>query len=188
MGRSGSGKGTQIALLKEYLEENKLSVHHFESGNLFRSMIKSEGYASDRLRDFLNSGNLAPDFLTDWLLVNNLVQHLNSSEQILILDGYPRTLHQVQTLEDTLAFYERRNIIVLHVEVSEAEVRKRMIERGRGDDTNMEAVENRIRFYNQEVLPTLELLRTKDNYHVVDINGEGDINNIQESIRSALIK
>lgn len=187
MGRSGSGKGTQIALLKQFLETQNESVYHFESGNLFREMIKADGYTSDQLRSLIEKGILIPDFFTDWLLVNNLNQNLKNKDQILILDGYPRTMTQAQTLDDALSFYGRsENIVVIHVEVSEDEVRRRMIERGRGDDTNVEAVENRIRFYNEKVLPTLDSLRNKNNYTVIDINGEGDIDDIQESIKSAL--
>lgn len=187
MGRSGSGKGTQIALLKEFLENNNKSVYHFESGNLFRNMIKGEGYTSDQLRDILKKGQLVPDFFTDWLLVDGLNDNLKTKDQILILDGYPRTSIQAETLGEALDFYGRyENILVVNVDVSEGEVRRRMIERGRGDDTRMEAVENRIKFYNEKVLPSLEKLRLKEEYTVVDINGEGDISNIQKLIISAL--
>lgn len=189
MGRSGSGKGTQIALLKEFLENNNESVYHFESGNLFREMIRAEGYTSDQLRNLIEKGILIPDFFTDWLLVNNLNKNLVNQDQVLILDGYPRTIAQVNTLGQALSFYGReKDIAVVHVEVSEEEVRRRMIERGRGDDIDMEAVENRIKFYNEKVIPSLELLRTKENYTVIDINGEGDIDDIQELIKSALVK
>lgn len=186
MGRSGSGKGTQIELLKKFLENNNQLVYHFESGNLFRSMIKAEGYSSDKLRTFLDSGNLVPDFLTDWLLINNLINNLENNKQILILDGYPRTMNQVDTLASALLYYDRKDVVVLHIEVSEQEVRRRMYERARGDDMDIEAIENRIEYYNQKVLPTIEKLRNKDNYKVIDIDGEGDINRIQDSIKQIL--
>jgi adenylate kinase len=187
MGRSGSGKGTQIALLKQHLNSHNHDVYHFESGNLFREMIKGEGYTSDKLREFLKTGALVPDFFTDWLLVNGLVENLNSKAETLILDGYPRTRNQAETLDQALEYYQRNsNVVVLHIEVSEEEVRRRMIERGRGDDINREAVENRIHFYNQEVLPTLASLRMKDNYSVIDINGEGNIDDIQAIVKKAL--
>lgn len=188
MGRSGSGKGTQIGLLKEFLEENNESVYHFESGNLFREMIKGSGYTSDQLRDILKKGQLVPDFFTDWLLVNNLNTHLIDNDQIVILDGYPRTIAQAQTLQEALSFYGRSdNIIIIHVDVSENEVRRRLQGRGRGDDVDMGAVENRIQFHNEQVLPTIEYLREQENYSVIDIDGEGDIDSIQESIKLAMI-
>lgn len=187
MGRSGSGKGTQIELLKKYLQEHNQDVYHFESGNLFRGMIKGEGYTSDRLREILKKGELVPDFFTDWLLVNGLVNNLNNQDQVLILDGYPRTQPQSETLDTALEYYGRKEgVAVLHIEVSEDEVRRRMIERGRGDDIDMDAVNNRIRFYNEKVLPTIEDLRGRDNYTVIDINGEGDIDDIQKTIQSTI--
>ena len=186
MGRSGSGKGTQIALLKEYLSENA-DVYHFESGHLFREMIKGEGYTSDAIRDILGKGDLVPDFFTDWLLVHALINNLTHKNQILLLDGYPRTLHKVETLEHALSFYGRnQNIVVLHINVSEQEVRRRIAERGRGDDISQQAIDNRIQWYNHNVLPTIELLRTKPHYTVIDIQGEGDIMNIQTDIRNKL--
>lgn len=187
MGRSGSGKGTQIQLLKDLLSKNNKQVYHFESGGLFRSMIKGEGYTSDQLRSILKKGELVPDFFTDWLLVNGMVENINDPEQVLILDGYPRTSIQADTLDKTLAFYNRdKGVVVIHIDVSENEVRRRMIERGRGDDVDMEAVENRIKFYNEKVLPTIEILRTADNYTVIDVNGEGDINDIHNTIKAKL--
>jgi adenylate kinase len=186
MGRSGSGKGTQVALLKEYLEKNA-DVYHFESGHLFREMIKGEGYTNEAIRDILGKGDLVPDFFTDWLLVNALIHNITNKNQIILLDGYPRTLHQVETLEHALSFYGRnQNIVVLHINVSEQEVRRRIAERGRGDDISQQAIENRIQWYNENVLPTIELLRTKPHYTVIDIHGEGDIMNIQTDIRNKL--
>ncbi|MCI5051267.1 MAG: nucleoside monophosphate kinase [Candidatus Pacebacteria bacterium] len=187
MGRSGSGKGTQIELLKKQLISVDKEVYHFESGHLFRQMVKGDGYTSDRLREILKKGQLVPDFLTDWLLVGDLVQNLDDPEQVLILDGYPRTLHQVDTLDRALDYYNRaHDVVVLHIEVSEAEVRRRMAERGRTDDIDMEAVENRITFYNEKVLPSLELLREKEQYKVYDIDGEGAVESIHESIKEIL--
>lgn len=186
MGRSGSGKGTQIGLLKQHLEE-QADVYHFESGHLFREMIKGEGNTNDAIREILAKGDLVPDFFTDWLMVNALVENITNQDQILIFDGYPRTLHQVQTLDETLRFYNRdQHIVVLHIDVSEQEVRRRMAERGRGDDAHQEAINTRITWYNENVLPTIELLRTKPNYTVIDIEGEGDIMDIQSDIRNKL--
>lgn len=187
IGRSGSGKGTQIEILKEYLVENAQSVYHFESGNLFRNMVKGEGYTNEKLREILQRGDLVPDFFTDWLLVNGFVENLKNKDQILILDGYPRTLPQVDTLEKALAYYGRNDAVtVLHINVSEQEVRNRMMARGRNDDVDTIAIENRINWYNNNVLPVIEQLNSKENYNVIDINGEGDINTIQQDIKKAL--
>jgi adenylate kinase family enzyme len=61
-----------------------------------------------------------------------------------------------------------------------------MLERGRSDDLKVKSIENRIHFYNETVIPTLEILRNKDKYTVIDINGEGEVDDIQESIRKNL--
>jgi len=188
VGRSGSGKGTQINLLKEYIQTQSQSneVYHFESGKLFRDMITEPGYTSDRIRKTLESGELVPDVITDWLLIDGMKKNISSENDMVIFDGYPRTLHQADFLNQALRYYHRDNAVVIHIDVSEDEVRTRMQERGRADDTYMEIINTRISWYNENVVPTLEYLRAQDYYTVIDIKGEGEISTIHEQILTAL--
>ncbi len=183
IGRSGSGKGTQIELLKEYFAKHtpESSVFHFESGDHFRNFIKSDGYTSELMRNIIGEGKLAPDFITGWLLVDALVKNFKRG-QTLILDGFPRTQTQALTLDSAMEYYDRKNIKVIHIDVSEDEVRRRMVSRGRADDAVAEVVERRITWYNENVIPTINYLRMKPAYEVIDINGEQDIKEIQEEI------
>lgn len=183
IGRSGSGKGTQITLLKDYLEgKNKeTDILHFESGAHFRSFIKGEGFTSERMRDIIAHGNLAPDFITEWLLVDDLVKNL-SEDKMLLLDGFPRTLNQARTLDSAMDYYQRRTIKVLHVNVSEDEVRQRMLDRGRADDQEIEVINRRISWYNENVMPVLDWYRTEDQYQVIDIGGQQSVSDVHKEI------
>jgi adenylate kinase len=187
IGRSGSGKGTQVELLKNFLEEQnpEASIFHFESGAHFRKFIEAPGYTSELMRSILGKGKLAPDFITGWLLVEALVANFKE-KQTLILDGFPRTQTQALMLDSAMEYYNRENIKVIHIDVSEDEVRRRMRARGRVDDANPDVIESRISWYNQNVIPTINYLRMKPLYEVIDINGEQPMDVIQQEIRQRL--
>ena len=183
VGRSNSGKGTQVELLQPYLLEN--DVLHFESGARFREFIKKDGYTNERMKVMIGSGNLAPDFITEWLLVDELVKDMDE-EKTLILDGFPRTIPQAMVLDSAMDYYKRNQIMVINIEVSEEEVRRRAAERGRTDDVNQEALNRRMDWYRENVLPMLKYLRDQKQYHVIDIDGEQSVEGVHESIIKAL--
>lgn len=187
IGRSGSGKGTQIALLKDFLKKQSpdIDILHFESGSHFRSFIKGQGYTNELMRDIIAHGKLAPDFITEWLLVDDLVRNL-TAKKTLILDGFPRTINQAWTLDSAMDYYKRNHIKVIHVEVGEDEVRRRMLDRGRADDKEIEVINRRIDWYNKNVLPVLEYYRKSDQYQVIDVNGESPIKEVFANIKKHL--
>ena len=187
MGRSGSGKGTQVALLKEYLTKTLpgTELFHFESGQHFRSFIKEDGYTNELMRDILGSGNLAPDFITEWFLVNALVNRLKKDDQILILDGFPRTVNQAMTLDSAMAYYQRSKVVVINVAVSDDVARERMKGRGRADDQD-DVIERRIEWYNNNVVPTIDYLKNHDLYTVYDIDGEQSVEGVHAAIVEVL--
>ncbi len=174
IGSSGSGKGTQIRLLKEFIKNKypDTDILHYDSGAHFRSFVERDGYTSQKMRDILGRGKLAPDFITSWLLVDELVNKL-TPEKMLIMDGFPRTLHQAVMLESAFKYYESHNIKIINIEVTQDEVRRRMIERGRADDQDTEVIEKRIQWYEDNVIPVIEHFRElREKYEVIDINGE----------------
>lgn len=188
MGRSGSGKGTQVQLLKDYLKSNRpeMNIFHFESGKHFRDFIDQPGYTSELMREILGKGILAPDFITEWFLADAFVKNMTREDQVVIIDGFPRTVNQAHTLDSAMKYYHRSNIKVLHIRVSEEEVRNRMIERGRTDDQKIEVINNRITWYNENVLPTLEYMRSQPHYEIIDIDGERSVEDVHTDIIATL--
>ncbi len=184
IGSSGSGKGTQIRLLKEYIKKNyaDTDILHYDSGAHFRSFVERDGYTSQKMKNILGRGKLAPDFITAWLLVDELVNKL-TPEKMLILDGFPRTLHQAVMLESALEYYESHSVKIINIEVDHDEVRRRMIERGRADDQNTEVIEKRLAWYQDNVVPVIEHFRELGGkYEVIDINGEQDPAGVHDEI------
>lgn len=188
MGRSGSGKGTQVKLLKEYLAKHRpeMKIFHFESGKQFRNFIDQPGYTNELMREILGKGVLAPDFITEWFLADAFVKNMTREDQVVIIDGFPRTVNQAMTLDSAMSYYHRTNIKVLHVKVSEEEVRNRMIERGRADDQKIEVINNRITWYNENVLPTIEYMRALPHYEIIDIDGERSVEEVHADIIDTL--
>ena len=183
IGSSGSGKGTQITFLKEYIKEHYPETHmiHYDSGTHFRSFVERDGYTSKQMSDILGRGELAPDFITGWLLVDELVNKL-TPEKMLILDGFPRTMSQANMFDSAVQYYKLEGIKIINIEVSDDEVRRRMIARGRVDDKKPEIIENRISWYKDNVIPVVEHFRENNNYNVIDINGEQSVDGVFKEI------
>ena len=186
MGRSGSGKGTQIKLLKEYIKKKypDTKILHFESGDGFRKLIKNEGYTNDIIRNVVEKGELVPDFITEWLLTDFVVQNFDGT-QFLIFDGFPRTVKQAETMNSLINYYNLKDIKIIDVHVSGDEVRKRMLLRGRGDD-NLDTINTRIEWYDSHVAPAIDYFDKEENYEVIRIDGEQDIEGVFNEIKEKL--
>ncbi len=187
IGRSGSGKGTQITLLKDYLLKKYPStdILHYESGAHFRSFIKRQGYTSELMRSIIARGELAPDFITEWLLVDEFVKYL-TSDKTLIIDGFPRTISQALTLRSAMDFYKRGIVKIIHLKVSAEVVKERLLSRGRSDDEELEIIERRIAWYNANTIPVLEFLSRQNNYRVFEVDGERTVEEIHTDIIQAI--
>jgi adenylate kinase len=183
IGRSGSGKGTQVKLLHDFLIEKKPEekIYTYTSGNHFREYIKMEdNYSAQLSRDMMTDGILQPNFLAVWLWANAFVADLTGDEH-LIMDGAPRALVEAESLDTAMKFYDRKNPTVIVINLSKEESRKRLLDRKREDDTD-ESIEERVNWYDSEVLPAVEFYRENPDYNVVDINGEQSIEEVHNEI------
>jgi adenylate kinase len=184
-GNVGAGKGTQISILKAHLErlgENK--VVYAYPGNEFRKFVTGTGYSNVLGKEILYRGQLMPLFLVSQAFANVVVNDLQSSEDHLILDGFPRSLEQVPVYESAMQFYGRKNIEIIYINISKEQAIARLKERGRHDDTD-QGIAQRFSEYENNVLPALNLLREKGAV-IHDINGEQHIDEVSSDIRKAL--
>src|SRR4051812_31158707 len=127
-GRSGCGKGTQLKLLREYLEKADPSRTVFSSvtGDMFRSFFESGTLSGDRAKEVTARGELQPLFLTVWLWADGLVQSFDPAQHLFI-DGYPRRIEESIAVDSMLGFYERKEVIVLNFSVSRQTSKQRML-------------------------------------------------------------
>lgn len=186
-GIAGSGKGTQIELLKDFLKDRDVKeCLEIGTGKGFRKILESESYTALLIRDSLLRGELQPDFLTNSIMTEALMSGLSIDKHLLV-DGYPRTVEQAKTFESMMKFYRRRNIKVVYIKVSKAEAIERNLSRGRADDTR-DSIAKRFDEFEDNVLPAMEYLEGKkeEGYEVFTINGEQTIADVHEEIIKAL--
>lgn len=185
-GPSGSGKGTQVDLLKKYLTEKSPEVPQYSSytGDGFRNLMNGTTLASHLVKEIQNVGALQPEFLAIYLWADNLVKNVTGKEHLFI-DGSPRKPAEAVVLDSAMEFYKRDPIHLIDVQVSDAETKRRLLARARHDDTE-EGIERRLAWYKTEVVPAIEHLKKQSRYQFHDINGEQTPEKVQEDIIKAI--
>jgi adenylate kinase len=120
VGPPGAGKGTQAQFIAEHLQVPKIST-----GDIFRANV-SEGTALGRkAKSFMDRGDLVPDDVT----VDMVRDRLADSDAVVgfLLDGFPRTVPQAETLDDVLRETADAKLdVVLELVVDDDEVIRRL--------------------------------------------------------------
>lgn len=187
VGRSGSGKGTQLELLKNYISNKNTDtkIKSIVMGGVYRDFFKEPGYVQDIARDVsMVQGKFQPDFLTNALFVRSTIDVVDE-DSILFFDGYPRTIGQLGIIKELLQYVKRENGIVINIDVSRENVKERMLLRARGDD-NDNAIENRLNEYDKFILPMFEVIKSDAFFKYIEIDGEGKIEDINVDIINKL--
>ncbi len=186
IGASGSGKGTQVALVKEYLAKKTPSIPIFyvQTGEHFREFIKGDSYAASIARGVQEKGGLQPSFLAMWIWSDLFVKHLTGNEHI-ILDGAPRTLSEAHHLDIAMKFFKREQPTVIYLKVhrewSFNHLMARAEKEGRKDDTEA-SINKRLDWFDHDVLPTINHYRRDRDYDFIEINGERSIEEVHREI------
>lgn len=181
----GSGKGTQVKLLTDFLKnKDGLESVYAGTGESFRQMVGSGSYVGELIKESMTKGVLISDFLTNAIFTNILTSSL-TSEKHLIADGYPRTLAQSQVFEEMMKFFKRDNVKIIYIEVGKEEAMKRNLLRGRNDDTEA-GIAKRFDEYVNNVIPAMNYFNGKENYTIYTINGEQSVENVHKDIIKAL--
>lgn len=184
-GQVGSGKGTQVKLLTDFLKLKDEREHVYASpGNEYRKLIQSDNYTGSLVKGPLSRGELLPGFLTDSIMTNLFISFL-TPEKHLIADGYPRAVAQSVSFNEIMKFYSRENIKIIYIEITKEEAVKRLKLRGRHDDTD-DGIAKRFDEYMNNVVPAMNYFKDKENYKIYTINGEQPIENVHKDIIKAL--
>ncbi len=185
-GRSGCGKGTQASLLIKHLEELHAGdrVVYIETGEKLREFADEVGLTSELTGKVMKSGGLLPSFIPIWIWTNTFIRHLRGDEH-LVLDGVSRRAYEAPILHDALKFYNRPNPTIIVMNVSREWSKKRLFARGRGDDLEKD-IEERLTWYESNVMPTIEFYRKDPYYKVVEVNAEQTIEGVQKEILSKI--
>jgi adenylate kinase len=180
MGPPGAGKGTQAKLIAAHYQIPAIST-----GDIFRAMKSADTPLARQVRAIMESGGYVSDEITNDIVKDRLAQ--SDCQAGFLLDGYPRTLQQVQTLDDYLAEAERPLNAVISLVADTEEVVARLLRRaeieGRADD-NEETIRVRLQVYAEQTAQLLEVYRSRD--LLVEVNGLGEIDEVSERVFAAL--
>jgi len=180
MGPPGAGKGTQAKLIAEHYQIPAIST-----GDMFRAMKTADTPLARQVREIMESGGYVSDEITNAIVADRL--GMSDCAPGFLLDGYPRTLQQVQTLDDYLADSKRPLSAVISLLADTEEVVARLLKRavidGRADD-NEETIRVRLRVYAEQTEPLLEVYRSRG--LLVEVDGLGEIPEVSERIFAAL--
>lgn len=183
IGRSGCGKGTQAELLQQKLREKtpEIPIFYLETGERFREYIQSGTYSSNLSKDVMDQGGLQPEFLAVWNWSSLFVEKMQGNEH-LVLDGTPRKLDEAAVLDSAMKFYKREKPFVIFLDVSKDFSIARFKDRGRADDKSLQAIEERMKWYEEFVVPAVRYYWQNDNYKLLHINGEQTIEEVHAEI------
>jgi adenylate kinase len=180
MGPPGAGKGTQAQRITEHY-----GIPAISTGDIFRAMKHADTPLARQVRAIMESGGYVSDDITNAIVQDRLAQ--DDCAAGFLLDGYPRTLQQVRTLDDHLAETDRPLDAVVSLVADTDEVVIRLLKRaeidGRADD-NEETIRVRLQVYAEQTEPLLEVYRLRD--LLVEVDGLGPIDEVSERIFAAL--
>lgn len=185
MGKSGSGKGTQIELyIKKLKEINGLKTLHIETGRLLREFVKKSSYTADLTKDIIFSGGLMPESVVIGLWINSLMNNYSGKENI-VFDGCPRKLQETLLLDGTLNFYKIEKYNVIYINTSDEWCTEKLLARGRKDDT-VDGIKKRMEWFKNDVMPSVNFFKENKNCNFVEVNGEQTIEQVHSEINTKL--
>lgn len=176
-----SGKGTQCAIL-----ESSLGFKHISTGDRIRQEKADNTPFGQIAKSYEEKGNLVPDDIMLGLIGQIVDEHLQ--EKGIILDGYPRTAAQVDTILEMLTAKNLQVKQVINIEVPKEELLKRALKRAaesdRKDDQDPATHLKRIEIFETQTRPAIQYMQ--EQLAVVNINGLGTKEKITEMIQAAI--
>ena len=119
LGAPGAGKGTQAKKIAE-----KYQIPHISTGDIFRANIKGATELGMKAKTFMDQGMLVPDEITIGMLMDRIGQEdcING----YVLDGFPRTIPQAESLTKALAERGEKVDYAINVDVPDENIINRM--------------------------------------------------------------
>ena len=209
MGPPGAGKGTQAEVLVK-----ELKITHISTGDMFRAAIKEGTEMGRKAKEFMDQGKLVPDEVVVGMVSDRLSQP--DCANGFLLDGFPRTVAQAESLDATLTKLGILLNGVINIEVAREKLMGRLTGRrvckGCGasyhviinlpqnegvcnscggelyqrSDDNEETVSNRLDVYEAQTQPLIDYYNNKG--LLLNVNGDQEISQVLSDIMSSLKK
>ncbi len=180
MGPPGAGKGTQAKVVADHF-----AVPAISTGDIFRANVSQGTPLGIEAKRFMDAGDYVPDEITN-LMVRDRID-AEDAQPGFLLDGYPRTLAQVEELDDMISFTGHRLDAVVVLTVDPEELVQRLMQRaqieGRADDTE-DVIRRRQEIYADQTAPLIEVYR--DRGILLEIDGMGEVDAVTARVFDAL--
>ena len=180
MGPPGAGKGTQARFVAEHF-----GVPAISTGDIFRTNASNGTPLGKKAQEYMDAGEYVPDEVTN-LMVRARIDEPDAAPGFL-LDGYPRTLAQVEELDGMIKFTGHQLDAVVVVTVDPEVLVKRLLQRSRtenrADDTE-DVIRRRQEVYAEQTEPLIDVYRTRGIVHEID--GMGEVGDVTQRIFDAL--
>lgn len=180
MGPPGAGKGTQAKVVS-----SRLGVAAISTGDIFRANVSEGTPLGLEAKRYMDAGDYVPDEVTNAMVRDRLAQ--DDATSGFLLDGYPRTVSQVDELDAMLADAGTALDAVVVLTVDDEELVQRLLHRaeveGRADDTE-DVVRHRQDVYNAQTSPLIATYAERG--ALVEVDGMGEVDEVSRRIFDAL--
>ena len=206
-GPPGVGKGTQAKILAK-----KCNIPHISTGDILREAVKDKTALGIRAKEILEKGELVPDDIMVGIVRNTLNQQ--KCKNGFILDGFPRSLGQAESLNKILRELQINNVKIINITANDGELIKRLTNRRackscgsifnydeikdkdecpvchaknsfyQRNDDKEDVIKNRLKVYHSTTKPVLQYYSRHNN--VIDIDGLQEIEKVAKDIESVL--
>ena len=207
LGPPGAGKGTQAAFIAK-----KYQIPHISTGDIFRANIKGNTPLGKKAQEYMNKGELIPDDLVIEIATSRLLD--DDCMRGFLLDGFPRTVHQAEKLDEFLAARGGSLDKVINITADDQILIRRLTGRRvcrqcgasyhivnippqkegicdacggeliQRDDDTETTVRNRIAVYEEQTMPLLDYYTAKGN--IVTVDGTAPLDDVFAEISEAL--
>lgn len=180
MGPPGAGKGTQAALVA-----TRFGVPAISTGDIFRANVEQGTPLGLDAKRYMDAGDYVPDEIT-----NNMVRDRLSQPDAVagfLLDGYPRTVEQVQFLDSVLAEQNASLDRVIELTVDEEEVVQRLLLRAKEDgrrDDGEDVIRHRLGVYLEQTKPLTKQYAERG--ILAQVDGLGTVDAVAERVAAAV--
>jgi adenylate kinase len=161
IGAPGAGKGTQAELLAK-----RFNITHISSGDLLRYHVQNQTAIGQRIKAYVDAGDLVPDAVVMDMLRKPVVAASEAGGYVL--DGFPRTVDQAKAAFETARALGVEVQAAVHLDVQDEELIRRLLARGRGSDDTEDVIAHRLRVYREKTIPLLEYYASREWMFAVD--------------------
>jgi adenylate kinase len=180
MGPPGAGKGTQASAICD-----RYGVPAISTGDIFRANVSAKTELGVAAQSYMDAGEYVPDEVTNAMVRDRLAEP--DCVRGFLLDGYPRTLAQVEELDRTLAENDARldGVLVLRSDPEELVQRllARALQEGRADDTEA-VIRRRQEVYADQTAPVVSEYDARG--ILAFVNGTGRVDHVTDRVHTAV--